>query len=205
MQVTDETGFYLVKLARYAAESWIIKDELPTPIEPIPKQAKVTTGAFVTVKSTFEDSHVLRGCIGYPIGIKALYEEVIDLAKESTLHDPRFPPVKENELQNLIFEVTVLTPPVEIQYSTPEELLDSIKIPGDGLIVKFGRSQGLLLPQVPVEQGWDKEEFISYTCRKAYLPVDTWRNEKITVEKFQGIVFSETTPKGEIKRLTLNH
>lgn len=204
MQVIDETGFYLVKLARHAAESWIIKDEPPIPIEPIPKQAKLTTGTFVTVKSIFEDGHALRGCIGYPIGIKALYEEVIDLARESTLRDPRFPPVKENELQNLIFEVTVLTPPVEIQYNTPEELLENIKIPGDGLIVKFRRFQGLLLPQVPIEQDWNKEEFISHTCRKAFLPVDIWRNEKITVEKFQGVVFSETTPKGEIKRLSLN-
>ncbi len=205
MQVIDDTGFYLVKLARYAAECWIIKNELPIPIEPIPEQAKVTTGAFVTVKSTFEDGHTLRGCIGYPIGIKSLYEEVIDLAKESTLHDPRFPPVNENELQNLIFEVTVLTPPVEIQYNTPDELLVNIEVPGDGLIVKLGRSQGLLLPQVPIEQGWNKEEFISYTCRKAFLPVDIWRNEKITVEKFQGVVFSESTPKGEIKRLSFNH
>lgn len=205
MQVIDETGFYLVKLARHAAESWIIKDEQPNPIEPIPEQAKITTGAFVTVKSRFEDDYALRGCIGYPIGIKSLYEEVIDLARESTLHDPRFPPVKENELKNLVFEVTILTPPVEIQYNTPEELLDNIEIPGDGLIVKFGRSQGLLLPQVPLEQEWDKEEFISYTCRKAFLPVDAWRNEKITVEKFQGVVFSEITPKGEIKRLSLNH
>jgi len=205
MQIIDETGFYLVKLARYSAESWIIKNKEPTPIEPIPEQAKLTTGAFVTVKNKFEDSYVLRGCIGYPIGIKPLFEEVIDLAKASTLNDPRFPPVKENELQNLIFEVTILTPPKEIQYNTLKELLDNIEIPGDGLIVKFDRSQGLLLPQVPIEQGWDKEEFISYTCRKAFLPVDIWRNEKITVEKFQGVIFSEATPKGEVKRLSLNH
>ena len=205
MQVIDETGFYLVKLARYAAESWIIKGQKPIPIEPIPEQAKITTGAFVTVKSTFETGHALRGCIGYPIGIKPLYEEIIDLAKESTLKDPRFPPVKEEELKNLIFEITVLTPPVEIHYNTPEELIDNIEIPGDGLIVKFGGShQGLLLPQVPIEQEWNKEEFISYTCRKAFLPVDIWRNEKITVEKFQGVVFSETTPEGEIMRLSLN-
>ena len=205
MQIFDETGFYLVKLARYAAESWIIKGEEPTPIEPIPEQAKLTTGAFVTVKSKFVDSYTLRGCIGYPLGIKSLFEEVIDLAKASTLDDPRFPPVKEDELQNLIFEVTILTPPEEIHYNTSEELLNNIEIPGDGLIVKLGRSQGLLLPQVPIEQGWGKEEFISYTCRKAYLPVDIWRNEKITVEKFQGVVFSETSPKGEIKRLSLTH
>jgi uncharacterized protein (TIGR00296 family) len=200
MEVSDETGIYLVKLARYAAKSWISIDKKPKPIEPIPEQAKLTTGAFVTVKVKDGNETHLRGCIGYPIGIKSLYEEIIDLAKESTLNDPRFDPVSEEELSSLIFEVTVLTPPEEIIYSTPRELLENINIPGDGLIVKYGRMSGLLLPQVPVEQGWDEEEFISYTCRKAFLPTDIWKKEKIKVEKFQGIIFSEKQPEGEIER-----
>ncbi len=205
IEIKNDTGSYLVKLARYSAESWVINDEKPKPIEPIPEQAKFTTGAFVTVK-VFENGEThLRGCIGYPLGIKSLYEEVIDLSRESTLNDPRFSPVEEHEFSSLVFEVTVLTPPVEIEYSDSEDLLSQINVPGDGLIVKFGRFQGLLLPQVPIEQKWDKEEFLSYTCRKAYLPIDIWKNEKISVKKFQGIVFSEIEPKGEIKRLPLNH
>jgi uncharacterized protein (TIGR00296 family) len=204
MKVEDETGFYLVKLARFAARSWICEGKQPNPILPMPEQAKFTTGAFVTVKTQMGDEAHLRGCIGYPIGIKPLFEEVIDLAKESTLHDPRFDPVQETELSSLIFEVTVLTPPEEIIYNTPEELLDKISIPGDGLIVKYGRTSGLLLPQVPVEQDWNVEEYISYTCRKAFLPIDIWRREKITVEKFQGVVFTEASPEGEIRRLSLN-
>ncbi len=205
MQVKDETGIYLVKLARHSAESWVINSESPTPTEPIPEQATITTGAFVTVKSFENGETHLRGCIGYPLGIKSLYEEVIDLSRESTLNDPRFPPVKEHEFSSLVFEVTVLTPPNEIEYSDSADLLNQINVPGDGLIVKFGQYQGLLLPQVPVEQNWDKEEFLSYTCRKAYLPTDIWKKEKISVKKFQGVVFSEIEPMGKIKRLALNH
>lgn len=198
MKIEDETGIYLVKLARKAAEKWI-KDNKPVkPEEPIPEQAHFVTGAFVTVKSVTGTEHNLRGCIGYPIGIEPLYKEIIDLAKASTLQDPRFPPVKERELPNLVFEVTVMTPPQRIEYSSPQNLLDQIEIPGDGLIVKLGPYQGLLLPQVPIEQRWNKEEFISYTCRKAYLPTDTWKTKKIIVEKFQGIIFSEIEPNGQI-------
>ncbi|MCG3216167.1 MAG: TIGR00296 family protein [Candidatus Heimdallarchaeota archaeon] len=200
MKIEDETGYYLVKLARKAAESWITKEEKPEPIENIPKQALMKTGAFVTVKKKTGDQFTLRGCIGYVLGINSLNEEIIALARESTQNDPRFPPVSRDELSEIIFEVTVLTPPEEIKYETPQELLDQINIPGDGLIVKFGRFQGLLLPQVPIEQGWNEEEFISYTCRKAYLSVDIWKKEKITVEKFQGIVFGEKEPNGLIER-----
>ncbi|MHA1260129.1 MAG: TIGR00296 family protein [Candidatus Heimdallarchaeaceae archaeon] len=203
MEILEETGFYLVKLARQSAQIWISEKKRPEPIYPIPEQAHLTTGAFVTVKSYSEGEHSLRGCIGYPIGIKALFEEIIDLSRESTLHDPRFPPVQESELSNLIFEVTVLTPPQGINYKDPQDLLAKINIPGDGLIVKYGRFQGLLLPQVPIEQKWNVEEFLSYTCRKAYLPTDIWKTKKITVEKFQGVVFSEIKPGGEIKKLEL--
>ena len=136
MKVEDETGQYLVKLARYAAESWIIEGKEPKPIEPIPEQAKFQTGAFVTVKKIIGNDRALRGCIGYILGIKPLYQEIIDLSRESTLNDPRFPPVSERELNDLLFEVPVLTPPAEIDYNSPEELLNQIEIPGDGLIVK---------------------------------------------------------------------
>ena len=117
MKVEDETGQYLVKLARYAAEKWIIEGKEPDPNEPIPEQAKFQTGAFVTVKKKIGNVPELRGCIGYVLGIKPLYEEIIDLAQASTLKDPRFPPVSEDELQDLLFEVTVLTPPAEIEYN----------------------------------------------------------------------------------------
>jgi uncharacterized protein (TIGR00296 family) len=204
MEVEDSTGVYLVKLARHAAEMWVKGEKTPHPIEPIPEQATFKTGAFVTVKTVEGKERHLRGCIGYILGLDSLYQEVIDLAKASTLNDPRFPPVTRDELPHIVFEVTVMTPPQEIEYDSPQNLLDQIEVPGDGLIVKLGRFQGLLLPQVPIEQGWNSEEFLSYTCRKAFLPMDAWKKEEITVEKFQGIIFSETEPYGEIVRKELD-
>lgn len=204
MIIEDETGYYLVKLARKAGEAWVSEGRRIGPIEPIPEQAKLTMGAFVTVKKVVGRRYELRGCIGYPVGIAPLVEEVIDLARESTLKDPRFAPVRPGELKQLIFEVSILTPPEEISYETPEELLKQIEIGKDGLIVSYRSARGLLLPQVPVEQGWSVEEFISYTCRKAWLPTDIWKKEKIRVEKFQGHVFSEVTPGGKIERVVLS-
>ena len=200
MQIEDETGIYLVKLARIAAEKWIKENSKTDPTLPIPPQAESVTGAFVTVKTHEIGSLSLRGCIGYPIGIKPLYQEIIDLAKSSTLEDPRFPPVDKSELHDLIFEVTIMTPPQTIKYETPEELLNQISVPGDGLIVEYKGYKGLLLPQVPIEQNWNKEEFLSFTCRKAYLPTNIWKKEKIIVQRFQGIIFSEETPNGKITR-----
>ena len=204
MKITQETGHYLVKLARLAGETWVREGKRIKAPLPIPEQAKLTMGAFVTVKKLVYNHHELRGCIGYPIGIAPLVEEIIDLSRESTQRDPRFPPVSPNELDHIIFEVSILTPPQKINYNNPNELIQQIEIGKDGLIVKLGRFQGLLLPQVPIEQGWNVEEFISYTCRKAWLPPDSWKKEKIEVQKFQGYVFTEKTPRGEIEEVILS-
>ncbi|MHA1304888.1 MAG: TIGR00296 family protein [Candidatus Heimdallarchaeaceae archaeon] len=200
MEIDFATGEYLVNLARKAAESWVVRNERISPIEPIPEQAKLKTGAFVTVKKYRTTGEKLRGCIGYIEGIAPLYVEIIDLARASTLEDPRFPPVRPEELDNLIFEVTVLTIPEKIIYSNPSDLVSQIKVGRDGLIVEKGYNRGLLLPQVPVEQHWNVEEFLSYTCRKAYLPIDIWKKEEIIIKRFQGIIFSEKMPGGEIER-----
>ena len=200
MKIEFKTGEYLVKLARKAGESWVKYNKAIDPIDPIPEQAKMKTGAFVTVKKHKFTLESLRGCIGYVEGIAPLYEEVILLAKSATQEDPRFPPVKPDELSNLLFEVTIMTVPEIIYYNTIEELVSQIKIGRDGLIVEKGFNRGLLLPQVPVEQSWTIEEFLSYTCRKAYLPVDTWKKTNLTIKKFQGIIFKEKVPGGEVEQ-----
>ena len=123
-------------------------------------------GTFVTLH-TFPE-HDLRGCIGIPLPVIPLKEAIIDAAKSAT-RDPRFPPLKENEVNKVIIEVTILTKPELIKAGKPQEYVSSIEIGRDGLIVEQGFYKGLLLPQVPVEQGWDKEEFLSHTCMKAGL------------------------------------
>ena len=158
-------------------------------------------GAFVTIHTY--PNHDLRGCIGIPLPVMPLKDAIIEGAKSAT-RDPRFSPLDETELDNIIIEVTILTKPEEIKVGKPQEYLDEIEIGRDGLIVEQGFFKGLLLPQVPVEQGWDKEEFLSHTCMKAGLMPDAWFDKNIKISKFGGQVFTELKPRGEIKEKELD-
>ena len=189
------SGRFLVKLAREAAENFVkygIKIEPPveTPEELFEKR-----GVFVTIKTYPEKD--LRGCIGYPEPIMPLVLATIDAAISAAVKDPRFLPVQPEEFDSLIFEVTVLTPPEPITVP-PAERPKAIKIGRDGLIVRCGYASGLLLPQVPVEWGWNEEEFLSHTCLKAGLPADCWLRPECQFYRFQGQIFTEVEPYGEV-------
>ncbi len=158
-------------------------------------------GAFVTLHTY--PKHDLRGCIGIPLPIMSLKDAIIEGGKSVT-RDPRFPPLDENELDNIIIEVTILTKPELIKVKNPQEYLSKIEIGRDGLIVEQGFFKGLLLPQVPVEQGWNKEEFLSHTCMKAGLMPDAWFDKNTQILKFSGQVFTEIKPRGEIKEKRLD-
>ena len=158
-------------------------------------------GVFVTIHTY--PNHDLRGCIGLPLPIKPLKEAIIEGAQSAT-RDPRFPPLADNELDNIIIEVTILTKPELIQVNQPQEYLSNIEIGRDGLIVEQGFFKGLLLPQVPVEQEWDKEEFLSHTCIKAGLMPDAWFDKNTKISKFSGQIFTEIKPRGEIKEKKLD-
>jgi len=158
-------------------------------------------GAFVTI-NTYPD-HNLRGCIGIPMPVMSL-KKAIEEGAESATQDPRFPNLAENELNDVIVEVTVLSPPLEIMVDDPKNYLENIKIGRDGLIVEKGFYKGLLLPQVPIEQKWDKETFLSQTCMKAGLMPDAWFDKDTKIFRFSGQVFYETSPRGDIKEKTLD-
>jgi uncharacterized protein len=158
-------------------------------------------GAFVTIH-TYPD-HDLRGCIGIPLPVMSLCEAIAEGAASAT-RDPRFPPLTSKELDGIIIEVTILSPPELIKINKPEEYLKNIVVGRDGLIVEQGFYKGLLLPQVPVEQGWDKEEFLSQTCVKAGLMPDAWFDKQTKVYRFSGQVFTEVKPRGEVKEKKLN-
>jgi len=158
-------------------------------------------GAFVTIHT--HPNHDLRGCIGIPLPVMPLADAIAEGAKSAT-HDPRFPPLDMEELDNIIIEVTVLTKPEVITVNQPQEYLSEIEIGRDGLIVEQGVYKGLLLPQVPVEQGWDKEEFLSHTCMKAGLMPDAWFDKNTKIYRFSGQVFTELEPRGEIKEKKLD-
>ena len=139
-------------------------------------------GAFVTLKTKSGD---LRGCIGSIHAVHPLYQAVSSSAISAAFRDPRFPPVQPHELPELDIEISVMGP-IEL-VATP----DDIEVGRDGLIVSRGRNAGLLLPQVAIEYGWDRETFLAQTCVKAGLPPTAWRLQDTRIERFAAEVFGE--------------
>ncbi len=137
-------------------------------------------GVFVTLHRGGE----LRGCIGYPLPVKPLWEAVREMALAAAFEDPRFPAVGSEELPELDIEISVLTVPRPV--AGPMD----VRVGVDGIIVSKGLHRGLLLPQVPLEQGWDLEQYISCGCRKAGLDPDEWQRG-VGIETFQAVVFGE--------------
>jgi len=195
-QLSDSDGVVLVKTARKAVTEFLSNGDRIKLESDLEEKFSFNSGVFVTLNNP----DGLRGCIGFPMPEKKLSHAIIEGAIAAATEDPRFPSVKTNELNDIVFEVTVLTPPVEIDVSDPTEYLKKIKVGRDGLIIRHSFSSGLLLPQVPVEYGWDVEEFLQHTCEKAGLARDTWKNESVKIEKFEGIIFKEETPNGVIAR-----
>ena len=195
-KLSDSDGVFLVKTARQAVTEFLSngnKIKLEAEHE---KKFSFHTGVFVTLNKP----DGLRGCIGFPMPEKKLSHAIIDGAIAAATEDPRFSSVTVKELNDITFEVTVLTPPVEIDVSDPMEYLMKIKVGRDGLIVRHSFYSGLLLPQVPSEYGWNVEEFLQHTCHKAGLEKDFWKSGKAKIEKFEGIVFKEETPNGKVVR-----
>ena len=196
IQLSDSDGTILVKTARRVVTEFLSNGNRMKLESDLEEKFSFNSGVFVTLNNP----DGLRGCIGFPMPEKKLSHAVVEGAIAAATEDPRFPSVKTNELNDIVFEVTVLTPPVEIDVSDPTEYLEKIKVGRDGLIIRHSFSSGLLLPQVPVEYGWDVEEFLQHTCEKAGLTKDTWKNESVKIEKFEGIIFKEETPNGVIVR-----
>jgi AmmeMemoRadiSam system protein A len=125
----------------------------------------------------------LRGCVGYVLPAYTVYRAVAETARAAAFDDDRFAPVTKEEASDLEIQLSILSPPRPIE---PAE----IEIGRHGLLVSWQGRRGLLLPQVPSEQGWDRITFLEQTCRKAGLPRDTWR-KGATLEAFTAEVFDD--------------
>ncbi|MHA1369853.1 MAG: TIGR00296 family protein [Promethearchaeota archaeon] len=204
---TDDEGRFLVKLARRSLETYLKENKKIEPASDCPPKLKKPSGVFVTLRrhGVPHDSS-LRGCIGLVIAKKPLVNGVIEMALAAGLDDPRFPKVKKGELDNIVFEVTAMTEPKLLEVDSPEEYLKKIKIGRDGLIIEKGFRRGLLLPQVPVEQDpvWTVKKFLDWTCKKAWLPDGCWKSPSTKVYTFQGEIFEEKEPHGEIIRKVIS-
>ncbi len=198
--LTLEEGYFLVKLARKASEEYVINRRKIDPPSDTPPQLREKRGVFVTLNKKTNSDKKLRGCIGFPYPTHPLVEAVIESSINSSVNDPRFPPIRSEELDHIVFEVSVLTPPERLIVKNPLEYPSKITVGVDGLIIKRGFYSGLLLPQVPVEWGWNSEEFLCQCCLKAGLSPDCWLLDQTEIYTFRAIIFEEVEPKGKVVR-----
>lgn len=198
--ISLQKGAFLVKLARKAVSEYLNGNGVIKPIIH-DTDLNVKRGVFTTIETYEINNGVinkeLRGCIGFPFPIEELYSLVIKSAILAATEDFRFTPLKKNELNNVVFEVSILTQPKLIEVSK-RELPKNIKIGRDGLIIEHGFSSGLLLPQVAVENKWDSETFLCNACLKAGLPPDAWLWKNTKVYTFQAEIFGELQPNSKI-------
>ena len=202
-ELNKDEGKFLVELARNAVKEYLKTRKHILPPENTPRKMFKECGVFVTINKLAHGDKQLRGCIGYPYPTAPLVEAVIDSAINAATQDPRFPSLSTKELDEVVFEVSVLTPPELIETNNPKEYLSKFKVGEHGLIVERGGFKGLLLPQVPVEWNWCEEEFLCQCCMKAGLPPDTWLTKGTKIYRFKGIIFEEETPQGLVKRKAL--
>ena len=195
MALSLSDGEFLVRLARKAIAEYLEKGSR-LPKGGAPRHLLEPMGVFVTLES--HPGRELKGCIGYPRPESPLAQAVAEMAVEAATGDPRFPQVGKGELGSIVIEVSVLTPPELIEAKDRKALPRMVKVGRDGLIIESGWQSGLLLPQVPVEQKWDSEEFLCRACWKAGLPPDSWLMAGVKVYRFQAQVFSEESPGGKV-------
>ncbi|WP_148217155.1 AmmeMemoRadiSam system protein A [Acidilobus saccharovorans] len=201
-EVSDALGEELVRIARKSVEYYFENRALmPTPqgLDPLLLRPGA---AFVTIETYEGEARSLRGCIGFIEPIKPLVRSVIEVAVEAAFNDPRFMPMERSELDSVTFEVSILSK-LEEAPRTPEGRKAFVTIGRDGLVVERGFYRGLLLPEVPVENMWDVETFLSETCIKAGLWPDCWYDEKVKVYRFRTAAWLEEKPKGRVVRRNL--
>jgi AmmeMemoRadiSam system protein A len=189
--LSAEAGEAAVRLARAEAEAEVLgtraRRKAAMPLLALPR------GAFVTVHREQE----LRGCVGYPEARDPLHD-VIPMAARSAVRDPRFDVVRPNELPQLTFEVSVLTPAKPLPRLPRERVLDAIRVGEHGVVVRSGRNHGLLLPQVAVEHGFTAEAFLRACCEKAGLDPEAWDSPRLAWSLFEAQVFAEAAPRGAV-------
>lgn len=179
-ELTEEEKKSLLEIARNTVESYVRTGKIPE-TKPLTAKLSEKRGVFVTLHKKGE----LRGCIGYVEAVKPVYQAVSEMAVAASTEDPRFPRVGAAELKDIDIEITVLSPLSRI--TDPQ----SVVVGTHGLVMRRGGRSGLLLPQVPVEQGWNRQEFLEYTCLKAGLPKDAWKDKATEIFVFTGQVFGE--------------
>lgn len=170
----------LLRIARATLREFLATGYMP-PGAPHRKPLLVPAGAFVSVYVDDE----LRGCMGRVDADTPLYLAVEQLAVAAATRDPRFDPVRMEELKQARLEISVLSSVTTIEPA-------QIEIGKHGLVVTRGPRRGLLLPQVALKHGFDREQFLDETCAKAGLPAGAWQEAGTHIEAFTAEVFAES-------------
>lgn len=188
MVIGEEEGEELLKAAREAIGYYFEYGEAPSVLKGVDlDKYSEARGVFVTLKRNGQ----LRGCIGFPLPTFPLGIAVVKSAISAAFEDFRFPPLRREEMDELEIEISVLSVPEKIDVSKPGEYLEKIKVGRDGLIIEYMGHTGLLLPQVPGEQGWGVEEYLEGICMKAGLPAGSWKEEGVVLKAFTAKIFGE--------------
>jgi AmmeMemoRadiSam system protein A len=170
----------LLKLARDTIAQHL-KDGKKAPLPEAKGALGENRGAFVTLHRRGQ----LRGCIGNMIGFRPLVETIREMAIAAATQDPRFDEVRPEELSEIDIEISVLSPMRRIKD------VSEIVVGTHGILMRRGMYQGVLLPQVATEWGWDRETFLAHTCLKAGLPTEAWKDPETSIEIFSAEVFGE--------------
>ncbi len=177
--LSDSEKKELLDTAQAVIESRVLGKQIPQ-LETHSEKLLEKRGAFVTLHK----HGMLRGCIGQLQSEAPLQETIIDMAQAAAFNDPRFAPLRPDELHDIDIEISVLT---------PFELIDDpekIEVGKHGILLRQGFRSGLLLPQVATERNWDRLTFLEETCRKAGLPKDAWKQKETELYVFSADVFS---------------
>jgi len=181
MILNHEEKQVLLKIARDTIEDYVKNRHIPPIAVDDYSNLQQPAGVFVTLTKNKQ----LRGCIGYIKPIAPLAQAVSKMAIAAATEDPRFSPVTKDELKEIKIEITVLSELTRISN------IDQIEVGRHGLYLVKGGNSGLLLPQVPIEQGWNREEFLTHTCYKAGLPANAWQEKDTEIYIFTGLIFHE--------------
>lgn len=188
IDLTDKDKTFLLNLARQSIEYFSKNHEVMIfdPKKLPSKRLERKHATFVTLT----ENGTLRGCIGNIVASRPIYIDIIKNAVAAAFYDPRFPKLSKEEISKIKIEISVLTKPLKIKYSSIEDLMKKINIDEDGLILKYRNHQATFLPQV-WKQIKDKDMFLSQLCIKALLPYDFWQKTKLDFYKYNVISFEE--------------
>lgn len=180
LELDDNQKEFLLRIARQAIENTAAGSPLPDYDVDDPV-LNTECGAFVTIHISGD----LRGCIGNITAATPLWMTVINMAVEASTRDPRFPPVSPGELGDIDIEISALSPLWKIKD------ISEVEVGRHGILIRRGFSQGLLLPQVAAENGFDRISFLEHTCLKAGLARNCYRDESCEIYIFSATVFGE--------------